>query len=51
MEHREKVHEKIQRKVRYLFGVRAQTEEGNGGAVQQRGTGRMEVCSGRSEDH
>ena len=34
LRHREKVHEKIQRKVRYLFLDRAQNEErGNGGAV------------------
>ena len=42
LEHREKVHELIQRKVRYLLWCRAQKEEGgNGGAVQQRGKGRM----------
>ena len=35
VEHREEVHEKKQRKVRYLLWDRAQVEEGgNGGAVQ-----------------
>ena len=39
-----KMHETIQRKVRYLLWDRAQIEEGgNGGAVQQRGKGRMEI--------
>ena len=38
VEHREEVHEKIQRKVRRLLWNRAQAEKGgNGGAVQQRG--------------
>ena len=46
LEHREKVHEKIQRRVPYLFRDRAQIEEGgNGGAVQQRSQGRMEIRS------
>ena len=41
----EKNHEKMQRKVRYLFWDRAQIEEGgNGGAAQQRSQGRMEIC-------
>ena len=41
----EKMHEEIQRKVRYLFWDRAQIEEGgNGRAVQQRSQGRMETC-------
>ena len=45
LEYRETIHEKIQRKVRYLFWDRAQIEEGgNGGTVQQRGQGRMEIC-------
>ena len=35
VEHREEVHEKKQRKVRYLLWDRAQVEDGgNGGAVQ-----------------
>ena len=38
MEHREEVHEKIQRKMRCLLWDRAETEEGgNGGAVQPGG--------------
>ena len=38
MEHREEVHEKIQRKMRYLLWDRVQIEEGeNGRVVQQRG--------------
>ena len=45
MEYREKVLEKIQRKVRYLHWNRAQIKEGgNGGAVQRTGKGRMEIC-------
>ena len=41
LECREKIHEKIPRKVRYLLWNRAQIEEGgNGGAVQQRRQGR-----------
>ena len=44
-EHREEVHEKVQRKVRHLHWNRALIEEGrNGGAVQQRGHGRIEIC-------
>ena len=35
VEHREEVHEKVQRKMRYLLWDRAQIEEGgNGGTVQ-----------------
>ena len=42
-EYRKEVHEKVQR---------AQTEAGgSGGTVQQRGQGRMEVCSERSKNH
>ena len=38
MEHREEVHEKVQREMRYLLWNEAQTEEGrDGGTVQQRG--------------
>ena len=45
VEHREEAHEKIPRKMRRLLWNRAQIEEGgNGGAVQQRGQRRMEVC-------
>ena len=45
VEYREEVHEKIQRKVRRPLWNGAQIEEvGNGGAVQQRGQGRMDVC-------
>ena len=37
-EHFEEIHEKVQRKMRYLLWNKAQTEEGrNGGTVQQRG--------------
>ena len=47
----EKVHEKVQRHLRYLLGVSAQIEEGgNGVAVQQRGKVRMEMRSRRGED-
>ena len=52
LEYREKVHENIQRKVRIFDLDRAQTEEGgNGGPVQQRGQGRMVMCSRCGEDH
>ena len=52
LEHREEVHEKIHRRVRYLPLKKAQMEkEGNGGAVQQRGQGGMDICSGCSENH
>ena len=46
VEYREEIHEKIQRKVRRLLWNRAQIEEGgNGGTVQQRGQGRMEIAA------
>ena len=47
LEHREKVYEKIQRKVLYLFGLRAQIEEEEmeEQLVQQRSQGRKEICS------
>ena len=52
VEQRTDVDEKIQRKVRYLLWNRAQIEErGNVGTVQQRGQGRMEVCSECSENY
>ena len=45
-EYRKEVHEKIQRHFRYLLWNRAQIEEGgNGGIVQQRGQGTLEVCN------
>ena len=46
LECREKVHEKMLRQMRYLLWHRAQIENGgDGGAVQQRSHGRMEICS------
>ena len=46
VEHREEVHEKIQKKVRYLFFLgRAQIKDGgNGRTVQQKSQGRKEIC-------
>ena len=42
----DKIHEMIQRKVRYFFRDSAQIEEGgNGGTVQQRSQGKIEICS------
>ena len=45
LEYRKEVHLKRQRHFGCLLWNRAQIEEGgNGGTVQQRGQGRMEVC-------
>ena len=53
VEHREEVHAKIlMEKCDIFFGIEHRIEERrNEGAGQQRGKGRMEMCSGCSENH